>query len=118
MPVYEYECEHCLHAFEEYQKLDDKPLKRCPRCKKHKLIKIISLTARPVIPEDPRQAFINARMEGKKMAKEILGGNEQVIADVYGEDALSDKPKKPVPKPKTLDEVKNVKGNVVKRRNK
>ena len=32
MPTYEYECIKCKHAFEEFQKITDKPLKKCPRC--------------------------------------------------------------------------------------
>jgi len=32
MPTYEYVCRACQHAFEEFQKFSDEPLKRCPRC--------------------------------------------------------------------------------------
>jgi putative FmdB family regulatory protein len=34
MPTYEYECPHCGHAFELFQKMSDEPLKKCPKCKK------------------------------------------------------------------------------------
>ena len=27
MPIYEYECQACGHAFEEWQKMSDKPVK-------------------------------------------------------------------------------------------
>lgn len=37
MPTYEYECKHCGHAFEAFQKITDEPLKGCPKC--HKEIK-------------------------------------------------------------------------------
>ncbi len=32
MPTYEYECSHCGHAFEIFQKITDKPLEICPKC--------------------------------------------------------------------------------------
>jgi putative FmdB family regulatory protein len=34
MPTYEYECTHCGHTFEAFQKITDKPLQDCPKCKK------------------------------------------------------------------------------------
>ncbi len=41
MPTYEYECDACGHAFEEFQSMSDKPLKKCPKCKKQKLQRLI-----------------------------------------------------------------------------
>jgi putative FmdB family regulatory protein len=32
MPTYEYECSHCGHNFESFQKITDKPLSKCPKC--------------------------------------------------------------------------------------
>jgi putative FmdB family regulatory protein len=34
MPTYDYECPHCGHTFELFQKITDEPLKNCPKCKK------------------------------------------------------------------------------------
>jgi len=34
MPTYEYECSHCGHAFEAFQKISDAPLEKCPKCSK------------------------------------------------------------------------------------
>ncbi len=34
MPTYEYECTHCGHTFEVFQKMTDKPLGKCPKCNK------------------------------------------------------------------------------------
>lgn len=45
MPIYEYECEACGHAFEAMQKMADDPLKDCPECKKTALKKLISAAA-------------------------------------------------------------------------
>ena len=32
MPTYEYECIHCGHNFELFQKMTDRPLDKCPKC--------------------------------------------------------------------------------------
>ena len=32
MPTYEYECTHCKHTFEVFQKMTDKRLEKCPKC--------------------------------------------------------------------------------------
>lgn len=37
MPTYEYVCDACEHAFEEFQSMSDKQLKKCPKCGKLKL---------------------------------------------------------------------------------
>jgi putative FmdB family regulatory protein len=45
MPIYEYECQACGHAFEEWQKMTDKPVRVCPKCKARKVAKLISHTS-------------------------------------------------------------------------
>ena len=45
MPIYEYACAACGHAFEEWQKMSDAPVRTCPKCKKKKVEKLISHTA-------------------------------------------------------------------------
>jgi putative FmdB family regulatory protein len=42
MPIYEYECSACGHAFDVLQKVSDAPLRKCPECGKPKLKKLIS----------------------------------------------------------------------------
>jgi putative FmdB family regulatory protein len=37
MPTYDYVCDACEHAFEEFQSMTEEPLKKCPKCKKPKL---------------------------------------------------------------------------------
>lgn len=37
MPTYEYQCDACGHAFEEWQSFKDDALTKCPKCKKNKL---------------------------------------------------------------------------------
>ncbi|MCM8796362.1 MAG: hypothetical protein NC923_00540 [Candidatus Omnitrophica bacterium] len=34
MPTYEYECLHCGHRFEIFQRMTDRPLEACPKCRK------------------------------------------------------------------------------------
>ena len=34
MPTYEYECTHCGHSFELFQKITDNALDKCPKCSK------------------------------------------------------------------------------------
>jgi len=45
MPTYDYECDACKHAFEEFQSMMDKPLKKCPKCGKSKLRRLIDTGA-------------------------------------------------------------------------
>jgi len=32
MPTYEYECSKCSYAFEKFQSMTARPLRRCPKC--------------------------------------------------------------------------------------
>jgi putative FmdB family regulatory protein len=34
MPIYDYRCDHCGHAFSAVQSYQDKPLEKCPNCGK------------------------------------------------------------------------------------
>jgi putative FmdB family regulatory protein len=45
MPTYDYKCDACEHAFEEFQSMTEEPLKKCPRCKKKKLRRLIGTGA-------------------------------------------------------------------------
>jgi putative FmdB family regulatory protein len=42
MPIYEYECDKCGHAFEREQRMSDPPVKSCPKCRGRKVTKLIS----------------------------------------------------------------------------
>lgn len=41
MPTYDYVCDACQHAFEEWQSFTDPELTTCPKCKKKKLRRLI-----------------------------------------------------------------------------
>jgi putative FmdB family regulatory protein len=45
MPTYDYRCEACEHAFEEFQSMSAKPLRKCPACGKLKLKRLIGTGA-------------------------------------------------------------------------
>ena len=45
MPTYEYHCDACNHAFDEFQAMKDEPLKKCPKCKKNKLRRLFGTGA-------------------------------------------------------------------------
>lgn len=45
MPTYEYVCEACDHAFEEFQSISAKPLRKCPKCGKSRLKRLIGTGA-------------------------------------------------------------------------
>jgi putative FmdB family regulatory protein len=40
MPTYDYRCDACANAFEEYQSFSDPVLKKCPKCGKKKLVRL------------------------------------------------------------------------------
>ena len=42
MPIYEYQCAACGHAFEAIQKMSDAPLLECPSCARAQLQKLVS----------------------------------------------------------------------------
>lgn len=45
MPTYEYKCAACGHAFEAFQPISSKPLKKCPHCGKNSARRLISAGA-------------------------------------------------------------------------
>jgi putative FmdB family regulatory protein len=45
MPTYDYLCDACGHAFEQWQSFHDAELTTCPRCKKKKLRRLIGTGA-------------------------------------------------------------------------
>ncbi|MCK4871572.1 MAG: zinc ribbon domain-containing protein [Phycisphaerales bacterium] len=45
MPTYEYECETCEHAFEEFQSMTARPLRKCPECGERSLRRLIGAGA-------------------------------------------------------------------------
>ncbi len=42
MPIYEYQCSSCQHAFDLIQKINDEPIKTCPHCSKDSAVRLVS----------------------------------------------------------------------------
>ncbi|MDF1828172.1 MAG: zinc ribbon domain-containing protein [Legionellaceae bacterium] len=42
MPIYEYQCSACHHAFDVLQKMSDDAIKTCPECQKDTAVKLVS----------------------------------------------------------------------------
>jgi putative FmdB family regulatory protein len=45
MPTYDYVCEACEHAFEEFQSMSEELLKKCPECGRLKLRRLFGTGA-------------------------------------------------------------------------
>lgn len=45
MPTYDYKCKACDHAFEAFQSMTAKPLRKCPECGKSTLERLIGTGA-------------------------------------------------------------------------
>lgn len=45
MPTYEYECRACDHAFELFQPITAKPVRKCPECGGRRVKRLISAGA-------------------------------------------------------------------------
>src|SRR5205823_8361131 len=45
MPTYEYQCDACEHNFDEFQGINEAPLKKCPKCGKAKLRRVFGTGA-------------------------------------------------------------------------
>ncbi len=43
MPTYDYECGNCKHAFELYQSITAKPIRKCPSCGKNTAKRLIGI---------------------------------------------------------------------------
>lgn len=48
MPTYEYECQACVHRFEEFQSIMAVHLVVCPKCKKKKLKRLFGTGSPPL----------------------------------------------------------------------
>jgi putative FmdB family regulatory protein len=45
MPTYDYKCDACGHAFEQFQSMSAAPIKKCPKCGKQKVKRLIGTGA-------------------------------------------------------------------------
>ena len=84
MPTYEYECPHCGHAFELFQKITDQPLKKCPKCKKG--VKRLIGTGSGIIFKGSGFYATDYRKDSKK---EIKGAESKKSCPAYNPSASS-----------------------------
>ena len=45
MPTYDYKCDACGHAFEQFQPMSAEPIRKCPACRKNKVKRLIGTGA-------------------------------------------------------------------------
>lgn len=116
MPTYEYLCSHCSHAFEEFQSITAKPLRKCPQCDKLKLKRLIG-TGAGVIFKGSGFWQTDYRSDGyKKDAKADKESNTTQSDSDTKKSASADKSSSdsstaanPTPKPKASDTKKSSK---------
>jgi putative FmdB family regulatory protein len=96
MPTYDYECDACDHAFEEFQSMMDKPLKKCPKCGKPKLRRLIGTGAAILFKgsgfyqTDYRSdSYKNAAKADQPVAKETAKTDTGKSADKGGADGTT-----------------------------
>lgn len=69
MPTYDYQCDGCGHAFEQFQSITANPLKKCPKCGKSKLKRLFG-TGAGLIFKGSGFYQTDYRSEGYKKAAE------------------------------------------------
>ena len=84
MPFYEYKCNDCDHAFEEFREISAEPLQTCPKC--CGVVKqLISLGSSQVNFGNAREYYEKEiRPEAKRIADKIKNGDEDAAADIFG----------------------------------
>ncbi len=73
MPTYEYVCPKCGHAFEQFQSMNDAPLKKCPACKKTGVKRLIGGGAGLIFKGS---GFYITDYKNKKPGSESGGGDK------------------------------------------
>jgi len=91
MPTYEYHCDACEHNFDEFQSINDKPLKKCPKCGKPKLRRVFGAGA-AIIFKGSGFYQTDYRSESYKAAAKA--DQESSKSDKSSTDAKTDTPKK------------------------
>ncbi len=93
MPIYDYRCDHCGHAFSAVQSYKDQPLDKCPKCGK----KPRRLIGSPAIvfkgsgwyKTDSRPADKSEKSETKSDAKAETKGDKKSETKPSGEGGQS-----------------------------
>ena len=100
MPTYDYRCDACGHAFEQFQSIMADPIRKCPKCKKLKVKRLIG-TGAGLLFKGSGFYITDYRDQGyKDKAKAEAGATgggeaaktETAAASSNGEAAKTDKP--------------------------
>jgi putative FmdB family regulatory protein len=101
MPTYEYHCDACEHNFDEFQSINDKPLKKCPVCGKPKLRRVFGTGAAVIFKgsgfyqTDYRsESYKQAAKADQESAKPAADKNGTTDTAANGTPAAGDKGKK------------------------
>jgi putative FmdB family regulatory protein len=107
VPTYDYKCDACGHAFEQFQSITADPIRKCPKCGKMKVKRLIGTGAglifkgsgfyitdyRDQAYQDKAKAESGAAESGaKKDAPKESGGDAAKPAATATETAKADKP--------------------------
>jgi putative FmdB family regulatory protein len=89
MPIYDYQCRECGHAFADFASINDPLPSQCPECQNVGCVcRLISGTFGNVEMHS-REYFKNViEPEAKKIAERIKHGDENALADIIGEEKM------------------------------
>ena len=111
MPTYDYRCTSCKHAFEEFQSMTAKVLRKCPSCGKPALERLIG-TGAAVMFKGSGFYQTDYRSEGYKSAAsadkpaEPASGTPKADASAGATPATKPEAKAPSPKADSTSEAK------------
>ena len=100
MPTYEYNCDACGHAFEQFQSITAAPIKKCPQCKKNKVRRLIG-TGAGLIFKGSGFYITDYRNDSYKKAAEKDAGGAAPAEKKSDTPAKSDAPAAAAPAPRT-----------------
>ena len=94
MPIYEYECTACHHAFELLEKVNDLKTKTCPHCFKDTATRLISRSAFKLKGTGWYETDIKNKkkeMPTKSVSSDKVGDTKETTADCVSTEKSSDK---------------------------
>jgi len=92
MPTYEYVCDACENAFEEFQSFNDAVLSKCPKCGRKKLRRLFG-TGAAILFKGSGFYETDYRSESyKAAAKKESEGSGKASADSAGSNGTAAKP--------------------------
>ena len=91
MPTYDYRCDACGHAFEEFQQISKNPLRTCPKCHKRKLRRLIGAGAAVIFKGSGfYQTDYRSKEYSEKAKAEKKGDGKSTTGDAKKDASSSD----------------------------